>query len=147
MYRSATQAEVEEKFQAFSHRIPDFVLMAKEYYNVQGLQKICDVLSEHPSYSLAHLVAHFNLTDYLSNPKVIETVDYPDHEQYMTPLMTAVKCKNIEIVKVLLLNVKLDHLDNNSNSIFHYAANTTKEMVNLIASKSTVNLNHCNLDG
>ncbi len=92
-------------------------------------------------------VAHFNLKDYLSNPKVIDLLDYPDHEKYMTPIMTAVKNKNLEVVKILLLNTRLEHLDNNSNSIFHYAANSNANMVNLLASKSTVNLNHCNLDG
>lgn len=61
--------------------------------------------------------------------------------------MTAVKNKNLEVVKILLLNTRLEHLDNNSNSIFHYAANSNANMVNLLASKSTVNLNHCNLDG
>lgn len=59
--------------------------MVKEMYNIPGLQKICDILIENPSWSLAHLVAHFNLTEYLSNPKVVELMDYPDHAKYMTP--------------------------------------------------------------
>jgi ankyrin repeat protein len=57
----------------------------------------------------------------------------------------AIKSKNIEMVKVLLNSAKLDHLDYNSSSIFHYAANTSKEMITILTNKSTVN--HCNLDG
>lgn len=51
------------------------------------------------------------------------------------------------MVKILVPMCKMEHLDNNSNSIFHYASTTTKEMVNLLAAANTVNLNHCNSDG
>ena len=36
---------------------------------------------------------------------------------------------NIEMVKALLPLANIEHLDNNSNSVFHYAANTTKEII------------------
>lgn len=118
LYRASTQAEAEEKFNAFLHRLPVFVGIAKEVihdsqllfnsfnqlfflflffflsaaavpvqmYNINGLQKICDILLENPSWSIAHLVAHFNLTDHLNHPKVQDLIDFPDHETYMTPL-------------------------------------------------------------
>ena len=78
LYRAQTQDEALLKFDAFAHRIPPFVQMVrkckkhlqcikisrmqvKEMYNVPGLQKICDILSENPTWSIAHLVAYFNL--------------------------------------------------------------------------------------
>lgn len=51
------------------------------------------------------------------------------------------------MVKILVPMCKMEHLDNNSNSIFHYASITTKEMINLLASANSGNLNHCNSDG
>jgi calcium-independent phospholipase A2 len=87
------------------------------------------------------------LVEFSAVPQVCELVDYPDHIKYMTPFQLAIKSKNIEMVKVLLDSAKLDHLDYNSSSIFHYAANTSKEMITILTNKSTVNLNHCNLDG
>lgn len=100
-------------------------------YNVNGLQKICDALIENPSWSLTHLVAYFNLTQYLMHPKILENVDYPDHITCMTPLQLAIKSNNIEMVKILLPLCKLEHLDINSNSIYHFAADTTKELINV----------------
>lgn len=55
-------------------------------FSVNGLQKICDILSENPSWSIAHLVAYFNLTEHIGNPTVLELIDYPDHATFMTPL-------------------------------------------------------------
>lgn len=147
LYRAQTQEEALTRFEAYTNRVPNFVQMVKEMYNIPGIQKICDILAENPSWSLAHLVAHFNLVEYLIVPQVFELVDYPDHIKYMTPFQLAIKSKNIEMVKRLVDTSKLDHLDYNSSSIFHYAANTSKEMITILTNKSTVNLNHCNLDG
>lgn len=147
MYRAQTQEEAMEKFDAFLHRVPNFVQMVKSMYTIPGLQKLCDILAENPSWSLAHLVAHFGLVEYLAVPQVVELIDYPDHLKYMIPFQLAIKAKNIEMVKLMIGSAKLDHLDYNSDSIFHYAANTSKEMITILTNKSTVNLNHCNLDG
>lgn len=147
LYRAETQVEAFERFEAFEHRVPNFVAMVPQYYNIPGLQKVCDLLTEHPSWSLAHLVSYYNLVDYLSNPNVAELLDYADHCKYMTPFQLAIKYRNIEMVKALLHAVKLDHLDYNSNGIFHYAANTSKEMIAILTSKTVVNLNHINLEG
>ncbi|XP_037045409.1 85/88 kDa calcium-independent phospholipase A2 isoform X2 [Bradysia coprophila] len=147
LYRAANQAEAEEKFYAFTQRLPVFLGIAKEMFTVSGLQKICDILSENPSWSIAHLVAFFNLTEHVTNPTVLELIDYPDHATFMTPLQLAIKCSHIEMVKILMPLCKMEHLDNDSNSIFHYASVTTKEMVNLLAAANVVNLNHCNSDG
>ncbi|XP_017081157.1 85/88 kDa calcium-independent phospholipase A2 isoform X2 [Drosophila eugracilis] len=147
LYRSPVQQEAEERFNAFLQRLPVFVSIVKEYYNVNGLQKVCDALAENPSWTLSHLIAYFNLVDYISNPKMLQCVDYADHTSLMSPFQLAIKQGHIEMVKVLLPLSKLEHLDINSNSVFHYAASTTKDIINLITDKSTVNLNHLNSDG
>ncbi|XP_049295992.1 85/88 kDa calcium-independent phospholipase A2 isoform X3 [Anopheles funestus] len=149
LYRAATQAAAEEKFEAFHQRLPELVKIVREMYNINGLQKLCDVLIENPSWSLAHVVAFYNLTDYVSNPSIIDFLDYAEYSDMMTPLQIAVKANNIEFVKVLVQSnqCNLEHLDKNSNSVFHFAASTTKEMINLLTAKSTSNLNHCNTDG
>ncbi|XP_055625339.1 85/88 kDa calcium-independent phospholipase A2 isoform X2 [Toxorhynchites rutilus septentrionalis] len=147
LYRANSQAEAEEKFEAFHLRIPELVKMVREMYNINGLQKLCDTLIEHPSWTLAHVIAHFNLVDYISNPKIVESIGDPDHAELLTPLQIATKANNIEMVKALLPVSNIEHLDNSSNSVFHFAASTTKEMINLLTAKSTSNLNHCNTDG
>ncbi|KAI8040718.1 hypothetical protein M5D96_006661 [Drosophila gunungcola] len=147
LYRSPVQQEAEERFNAFMQRLPVFVSIVKEYYNVNGLQKACDALAENPSWTLSHLIAYFNLIDYISNPKMLQCVDQADATCMMSPFQLAIKQGHIEMVKALLPLSKLEHLDVNSNSVFHYAASTTKEIINLITDKSTVNLNHLNSDG
>ncbi|KAL7735011.1 hypothetical protein ACLKA6_011274 [Drosophila palustris] len=147
LYRSPLQQDAEEKFNTFMQRLPIFVGIVKEYYSVNGLQKVCDALSENPSWTLAHLVAYFNLLEYISNPKVVQCIDIADHTTLMSPFQLAIKQGHIEMVKVLLPFSKMEHLDINSNSVFHYAASTSKEIINLLTDNNTVNLNHLNSDG
>lgn len=52
---------------------------------MQGLQKICDILTENPSWSLAHLVVYFNMIDYISDSKVLQFINYEDHKNDMSP--------------------------------------------------------------
>lgn len=59
-------------------------------WTVSGLQKICDILIENPSWSIAHLVANFNLTEHIGNPKVLDLIDYADHTNSMTPLQVII---------------------------------------------------------
>lgn len=55
--------------------------------------------------------------EYLSVPQVAELIDYPDHVKYMTPFQLAIRCRNIEMVKILIRSAKLDHLDYNSRFV------------------------------
>lgn len=175
-------------------------------YNIAGLQKLCDILLENPSWTIAHLIANFNLTEYISHPKVLDLIDEADYATMMTPiqvstticpngsisidesnsflsvclllakriqltvqiwinlsdellvelfinvyflfrflrilfclfvflsneqLQLAIKLGHHEMVKKLIPQCKLNHLDVNMNSLFHYAAPTTKEIINV----------------
>jgi ankyrin repeat protein len=54
----------------------------------------------------------------------------PDMTTGVSPLQVAIKMGNLRTVQVLLsVNASLEHLDNEANSVFHYAANTTKEII------------------
>lgn len=72
-----------------------------QFYNVNGLQKLSDILTENPSWSITHLVAYFNLVDYISNPKVLQCIDYADHINCMSPfqvLLFNINCKRYFVI-------------------------------------------------
>lgn len=98
--------------------------------NVNGLQKICDVLSEHQSWTVAHLAAYFALYDSFDNAKINCYLNSSDNEKGMSPLQVAITTHNLKTVQILAgANCSLEHLDWDGNSVFHYAASTTKEII------------------
>nr|CAI5840327.1 unnamed protein product [Callosobruchus analis] len=137
LYRTTDPEEAELKFIVFKDKIPVFIEVAKEMCNVHGLQKICDILTEHPSWTLAHLAAHFGLHDSFSNSRVNCYLNSSDPETGMSPLQVAISTHNLKTVQILVLaNCSLEHLDHEANSVFHYAASTTKEIIATLAQGS-----------
>ena len=56
----------------------------------------------------------------------------PDMTTGVSPLQVAIKMGNLRTVQVLLsAKASLEHLDNEVNSVFHYAAPTTKEIISV----------------
>ena len=59
-------------------------------------------------------------------------LDSPDMKTGVTPLQVAIKTGNLRTVQTLLsAKASLEHLDNEANSVFHYAASTTKEIISV----------------
>jgi len=56
----------------------------------------------------------------------------PDMVTGVTPLQVAIKTGNLRTIQALLsAKASLEHLDNEANSVFHYAASTTKDIISV----------------
>ncbi|CAH2039422.1 unnamed protein product, partial [Iphiclides podalirius] len=147
LFRSDSLESSEEKFIVFKERIPLYIKVTKEC-SVQTLQKLCDTLSEHQSWTIAHLVAHFGLYELFNDPDVQKHLDDADPGTGATPLMVAVKTGNVRMVQNLLsLNCSLDAIDSEGNNVFHYSAASNKEIINVLAQKKATSLNVYNKQG
>ncbi|XP_044751505.1 85/88 kDa calcium-independent phospholipase A2 isoform X2 [Coccinella septempunctata] len=134
LYRAKTRDDAELKFLILKDKLPEFIDISVEMCTTAGLQKICDTLYEHPQWSLAHLAAHFALYDCLNNPKISNFLNSADEVSGVSPLQVAIASKNLRTVQLLVgANCSLEHLDRKKNSIYHYAANSTKEIVAVLA--------------
>ncbi|CAH2245451.1 jg8709 [Pararge aegeria aegeria] len=147
LFRSENREACEERFIVYKERIPLYVKITKEC-TVAGLQKLCDTLTEHQSWSVAHLVAHFGQYELFNDPEVQKQIDEIDPATGTTPLMVAVKSGNVRMVQSLvLLNCSLEIVDNEGNTVFHYAAASNKEIINVLAGKTSASLNIYNKQG
>nr|AIN39484.1 PLA2-C [Spodoptera exigua] len=145
--RAKTLEEAEEKFIVYKERIPIFIKITKEC-TVAILQKLCDILSQHQSWTIAHMMAHFGLSEQFNDPEVQKHIDDVDPLTGATPLMVAVKSCNVRMVQSLVsLQCSLDVIDLEGNTVFHYAAASNKEIINALASKNPSSLNVYNKQG
>ncbi|XP_047993745.1 85/88 kDa calcium-independent phospholipase A2 isoform X1 [Leguminivora glycinivorella] len=147
LFRSESQEIAEEKFIVYKERIPVYIKITKEC-TIASLQKLCDTLSKHQSWSIAHLAAHFGLYELFNDPGVQAHLNEVDPATGATPLMVAVKSCNVRMVQSLVsLQCSLDTLDVDGNTVFHYAAASNKEIINALASKTVASLNVYNKQG
>ncbi|XP_065160438.1 85/88 kDa calcium-independent phospholipase A2 isoform X2 [Atheta coriaria] len=148
LYRSAEKEEAENKFVCFKDKVPTFVVIAKEMTNLNGLQRLCDTLTEHPEWTLAHLAAQFGLTDAFQHSAVNSQLNSSDTLTGMSPLQVAITTNQIHIVKALINSkCSLEHMDHQGNSVFHYAANTNKEIIAALIQGNSSSKNARNHNG
>ncbi|KAL4711460.1 hypothetical protein ACJJTC_005584 [Scirpophaga incertulas] len=147
LFRSSNQEEAEERFIVYKERIPLFIRISKDC-TVPSLQKLCDTLSEHRSWTIGHLVAHIGPNELFNDPEIQSHLDDIDPLTGATPVMVAVKSCNLRMVQSLVsLNCVLDVKDSDGNTVFHYAAASNKEIINVLAGKAAASLNVFNKQG
>lgn len=96
------------------------------------LQRICDTITEHPCWNIAHIAVHLQLIDILTDPKIVDNFHCEDTHEGISPLQLAVTTENVRIIKILLANgAPVDHFDYKANSTLHYAASTNKKIVSV----------------
>lgn len=66
----------------------------------------------------------------MSYSKFIRYLNTPDVESGISSLQLAIYDNSLAVVKALIaLDVSLDHLDNEANSVFHYAAKSSSDII------------------
>lgn len=148
LYRSEDKAQAETHFLIFKDKVPILVQICREMCNVNKIQKLCDTLVDHPTWTLAHLAAHFALYNAFTHAVVNSQLNSGDIESGVSPLQVAVQTNNLRTVQMLIeAKSSLEHLDYSGNTVYHYAARSTKEIILALGGDLPNSLNSRNSDG
>ncbi|XP_003702751.1 calcium-independent phospholipase A2 VIA [Megachile rotundata] len=148
LYRSEDKAQVEGHFIVYKDKVPVLVQICREMCNVNKIQKLCDTLVEHPTWTLAHLAAHFALYGAFAHTAVNSQLNSGDIDTGQSPLQVAVQTNNLRTVQMLIeAKSSLEHLDNNANTVYHFAATSTKEIILALGGDLPNSLNSRNSNG
>ncbi|KAL7300685.1 hypothetical protein TKK_0006666 [Trichogramma kaykai] len=148
LYRSENLEEVETKFIIYKDKVPVLIDICREMANDKKIQKLCDTLVEHSTWTLAHVSAGLMLYEAFNHDIVLNYLNSSDNETGASPLQIAITTHNLKIVQMLIAaKGSLTHLDWKANTVFHYAANSTKEIILALGSDLPHILNSRNSDG
>lgn len=115
---------------------------------VSKIQRLCDTLVEHPTWNLAHIAAHLSLYDAFKHDAVNSFLNSSDSDTGASPLQIAIQTGNLKMVQNLILaKSSLEHLDYKANTVYHYAANSTKDIISALGADLSTTLNSRNSDG
>ncbi|XP_046143322.1 85/88 kDa calcium-independent phospholipase A2 [Osmia bicornis bicornis] len=148
LFRSVDKSQAEGHFIIYKDKVPVLVQICREMCNVSKIQKLCDTLVQHPSWTLAHLAAHFALCNAFAHTAVNSQLNSGDIESGVSPLQVAVQSNNLRTVQMLIeAKSSLEHLDNNANTVYHFAATSTKEIILALGGDLPNSLNSRNCNG
>ncbi|XP_046618387.1 85/88 kDa calcium-independent phospholipase A2 isoform X1 [Neodiprion virginianus] len=148
LLRSDTLEPAENIFTVYKDKVPILVQISRELCNANGIRRLCDVLTDHPTWTLAHLAAHLLLYDALHHTAVNSHLNSSDPATGMSPLQVAVQTNNLRMVQMLVAaQSSLEHLDHNANTVYHYAASSTKDIILALGAGLPNSLNSRNGNG
>ncbi|XP_051170962.1 85/88 kDa calcium-independent phospholipase A2 [Leptopilina boulardi] len=148
LFRSQNLKMTETRFLIFKDKVPILVQLCRELSNTGKIQRLCSTLVEHPTWNLAHLAAHLLLYEAFSHDIVNSQLNSSDPETGVSPLQVAIQTNNLKIVQMLIeAKSSLEHLDNNRNTVYHYAASSTKDIITILGSGLPNTLNSKNNEG
>ncbi|KZC05683.1 PREDICTED: 85/88 kDa calcium-independent phospholipase A2 [Dufourea novaeangliae] len=148
LYRSEDKQQAEQHFIVYKDKVPVLVQICKEMCSVGKIQKICDTLVEHPTWTLAHLAAYFALYNAFTYAVVNSQLNSGDIETGVSPLQVAVQTNNLRTVQMLIeAKSSLEHLDHNANTVYHFAATSSKEIILALGGHLPSSLNSRNSNG
>lgn len=148
LYRSEDSEETHRRFIIYKDKIPLLIQICRDMCNIGKIQKLCNKLVECPTWTLAHLAAHFALYDAFFNALVNSQLNSGDLERGMSPLQVAIETNNLRTVQILIAaKCSLEHLDHSANTVYHYAATSTKEIILALGGDLPNSLNSRNSSG
>ncbi|XP_039285662.1 85/88 kDa calcium-independent phospholipase A2 [Nilaparvata lugens] len=153
LHRSKELDDAQVQYIALKDKLPLLVSVMPSACNANSIQKIVDLLREKQSWSVGHMIVHFKWSNCVTHPIIQSFLNVSDLETGMTPIQLAIQNRDIAIVRQLIVaNASLDLLDNQRNSVFHYAASSNKEIALALVEAKTEDevkkfLNERNADG
>ncbi|XP_046424777.1 85/88 kDa calcium-independent phospholipase A2-like [Neodiprion fabricii] len=148
IFRSNTLEPAEKLFSVFKDKVPVLVQISKDLCSTSGIGKLCDLLTNHPTWTLAHLAAHLSLYDAFVYAAVNSHVNTSDQTSGVSPLQIAIQANNLKMVQLLLAaKSSLDHLDHNANTVYHYAVHASAEIIMALGPSAQNSLNARNSSG
>ncbi|KOC68741.1 85 kDa calcium-independent phospholipase A2 [Habropoda laboriosa] len=148
LYRSEEREAAERRFIVYKDKVPVLVQICQQMCNVGKIQKLCNTLVEHPTWTLAHLAAHCTLHSAFAHAVVNSQLNSGDIETGISPLQVAVQSNNLYTVQMLIeAKSSLEHLDYKANTVYHYAATSTKEIILALGGDRPNSLNSRNSNG
>ena len=133
IYRSTDLADAKLRFGSYQKCVALVLQLDETLCTAPQLQLLCDSCRQNPSgFTALHLAVELNLQSVITREELQKHLNDTDGHG-VTPLMLAIKKENLWMTKYLMS--KEPHTgahDFKKNTIYHYAANTNKEIIDTV---------------
>jgi len=149
--RSPDYSFVTQYFNISKDKIPYLYKKYIEMFSPSRFQELWTLIINNPQWSIAHIISYFGMNEALKDPLIAGLLTVADESTGLTPLHVAVKQGKADFLKAVValsMNFPYSCIDAKGNSLYHYASQTSKEIIEVLSfcqMNETINLR--NKDG
>lgn len=149
LFRSEMKPEATNMYLFLKKILPHFIPCFNDIFKKDLLQEICDIANQHTTWTAAHIAAFKGWTKCFQSESFLKLINEPCSETLVTPIHIAIQRKRPDVIQTLIhMSAQLNAVDKKGNTVFHYAANSTKEIIQALCYWETPALiNKVNIDG
>ncbi|XP_070580941.1 85/88 kDa calcium-independent phospholipase A2-like [Ptychodera flava] len=136
LFRLSDLTQARSEFLTLQQKLQPIYMSSFSCYNEKTLQKLCDCIRNHTSWTTAHIAVHCGVSDCLRNNEISRFLNSTQCDMKRTPLHLACMAGNVECMKALLESgARMDIQDTNGDTVYHAAATSdNKKIVEMLAS-------------
>ncbi|KAM6161859.1 85/88 kDa calcium-independent phospholipase A2 isoform 2-T2 [Erethizon dorsatum] len=150
LFQLELEADALVNFDWFSSLLPPFYESSTQVLHTEVLQRLTDLIRNHPSWSVAHLAVELGVRECFHHSRVISCVNSTENEEGCTPLHLACRKGDGEILVELVqyCHAQMDVTDNKGETAFHYAVQgDSSQVLQLLGKNASSGLNQANHQG
>ncbi|XP_043924421.1 85/88 kDa calcium-independent phospholipase A2 isoform X2 [Protopterus annectens] len=150
LFQVTSELEAKEAFLQYADKLRPFYESSRQALRLDALQQLTDCLRNYPDWSLAHIAVETGMRDCLKHNCIISYINSRENKEGCTPLHLACKKGDVDCIRELVdeCQVRLDLVDNNAETVFHYAAKQDNfRVVEILCRQPTCGVNQVNNTG
>lgn len=150
LFQLELEADALVNFQQYTSQLPPFYESSAQVLHVEVLQHLCDLIRNHPSWSVAHLAVELGIRECFHHSRIISCANSTENEEGCTPLHLACRKGDGEMLLELVqyCHAQMDVTDNKGETAFHYAVQgDSSQVLQLLGKNASAGLNQVNNQG
>ncbi|XP_018010803.1 85/88 kDa calcium-independent phospholipase A2-like [Hyalella azteca] len=135
LFRLTNRQSAQERFIRLRELLRPLLFSGRQQgvYNVRCMQELMTLHREHPTWQAAHIAAQLGDAELMQCASVAQYCNVAELDLQETPLHIAVRGQKVAVIKALMqMGVSTDAVDVKGNSVYHLAASTNKQIIELI---------------
>ncbi|XP_055335151.1 85/88 kDa calcium-independent phospholipase A2-like [Paramacrobiotus metropolitanus] len=147
IFRSPSQEKVNEEFDVLFPAVNQLSQIdgIPDFWHPVTVKNVCSFTSANKDWPTAHIATFFGWMEAWKSEAIIQNLDLPNPANGEVPLHVAVKRSHMDlIVRFLELNCRLDIVNNMGDTVFHYAATSSPEIIKILGAKCSPVINAVN---
>nr|XP_004650359.2 85/88 kDa calcium-independent phospholipase A2 isoform X1 [Jaculus jaculus]XP_045009335.1 85/88 kDa calcium-independent phospholipase A2 isoform X1 [Jaculus jaculus]XP_045009336.1 85/88 kDa calcium-independent phospholipase A2 isoform X1 [Jaculus jaculus] len=150
LFQLESEADALVTFQQYSSLLPPLYESSPQVLHAEVLQRLSDLIRNHPSWSVAHLAVELGIRECFHSSRIISCANSRENEEGCTPLHLACRKGDSEVLVELVqyCHVQMDVTDNKGETAFHYAVQgDNPQVLQLLGRNASAGLNQVNNQG